>query len=127
MAEVVEGESPVHPAEVAKRLSNAAGLSKVGSRIRTAVEDACEYAVRTGPIIRRGEFLWSKDDRPLRVRNRSRLRASLWKIELIVPEEITAAIEQVVASSLGIARDDVPAQVLKLFGFYVPLTNRRWQ
>jgi very-short-patch-repair endonuclease len=117
VADVVEVEGPVHPDEVAKRLINGAGLSRVRSRIREAVEEACEYAVRSGLIIRRGEFLWPKNGQPLRVRNRSQLPMTSRKIELIAPEEIAAAIEQTVVSSLGITRDAVPAQVLKLFGF----------
>ena len=51
------------------------------------------------------------------VRDRSSLPASSRRLELISPEEIGEAIEQVVASSYGIQRDDVPPNAGRLLGF----------
>jgi very-short-patch-repair endonuclease len=117
LADVVERESPVHLAEVARRLNNGAGLNRVGSRIKAVIESACRYAVNMGAVVQRGDFLWTKQSRPVQVRDRRNLPASSQKIELIAPEEMALAIEQTVQASLGISRQEVPVNVLRLFGF----------
>ncbi|MBS1812211.1 MAG: DUF3320 domain-containing protein [Acidobacteria bacterium] len=115
--EVVKVESPVHINEVARRITNAAGLVRVGNRIKDAIESACSYATRTGAIRRQGEFLWTQTMTHPVIRERSNLPASSRKIELVAPEELALAIEQVVRNSFGIQRESVGVEVLRIFGF----------
>lgn len=117
IAEVVRVESPVHLSEVARRIATAYGVSRVGNRISASLENACRVAERKGLLRRRGEFLWHPEmERPL-VRDRRHLPPAARKMELIAPEEICAAIEQIVARSYGIERAPLADEVGRLFGF----------
>ncbi|HEY8461704.1 MAG TPA: DUF3320 domain-containing protein [Blastocatellia bacterium] len=117
IASVVKVESPIHINELARRIANAAGQNRVGSRIKAAIESACEYAEGKGEIRRRGEFFWTKDMvRPV-VRDRSNLPAASRKIELVAPEEIAVAIERIVRNSYGIERESICPEVSRIFGF----------
>ncbi len=117
VVEVVKIESPVHLTEVARRIANAAGQNRLGSRIRAAIEAACDHAARAGAIRRQGDFLWLKEMVHPPVRDRSTLPPSSLKIEMVAPEELALAIEQVVRNSFGIQRENVALEVIKVLGF----------
>lgn len=117
VSDLVEVEGPIHFNEIARRLTMNAGLGKIGSRIRVSIEKACRFAVNYGMVKQSGEFLWPKITRPLEIRDRSTLPPASRKLELISREEIAFAVEKIVASSLGIERDEVIINVLRLFGF----------
>ncbi len=115
--EVVKVESPVHINEVARRITSATGLTRVGNRIKDAIESACGYATRTGAIRRQGEFLWTQAMTHPIVRERSNLPTASRKMELVAPEELAVVIEQVVKTSFGIQRESVGGEVIRIFGF----------
>ena len=117
MEEVVKVESPVHFDEVARRMVEAAGLSKVGSRIRGALLQAASHLKYAKRIKIVGEFLWTIEmDKPL-IRNRLNLANSARKIKYIAPEEIGLAIQKVVNESIAIQQEDAAVLVGKIFGF----------
>jgi very-short-patch-repair endonuclease len=111
---IVEVESPVHIKEVSRRIAEAAYVSRVGSRIRAAIESACAAASHAGKVRRSGDFLWSPGMRETPLRDRSGAPEPLKKVELISPEELAVAIKKVVYDSFGMDRDEVPAAVLRL-------------
>jgi very-short-patch-repair endonuclease len=111
---IVEVESPVHIREVSCRIAEAAYVSRVGSRIRAAIESACAAASHTGQVRRSGDFLWSPGMREAPLRDRSGAPEPLKKVELISPEELAVAIKKVVSESFGMDRGEVPAAVLRL-------------
>lgn len=117
VAEIVKVESPIHISETLRRIATAAGLSRVGSRIKTAIEAACQHAIRTGTIRQQGEFLWTKEMACPLIRDRSLLPAASRKIELVAPEELALAIEQTIRNSFGIQRDSVAVEVIRILGF----------
>ena len=114
VASVVEVESPVHVKEVSRRIAEAASISRVGSRIRQAIDSACAYAERRRVVRRSGEFLWRADMRDAPLRDRSGLPDASRKVELVAPEEIAAAIRKVISDSFGMDRSEVPSAVLSL-------------
>lgn len=114
VASVVEVESPVHVREVSRRIAEAATVSRVGSRIRSAIESACAVAVRGGRVRRSGDFLWRPDMREAPLRDRSGAPDAMKKVDLIAPEEIAAAIRKVLSDSFGMDRAEIPAAVLRL-------------
>lgn len=117
MEDVIKVESPVHFDEVARRMVEAAGVSKVGSRIRDCLTQAMRHLINTNRIKVKGEFLWTKEmDKPS-IRNRVNLANSARKIKFIAPEEISSAIEKVVQDSIAIQEDDAAILVGKMFGF----------
>ncbi len=117
IAEVVKAESPIHVREVTRRITEAAGVSRTGSRIQAAVREAMDEAVRDGRVRCSGDFLWLPDMRIPPVRDRSRLPDASKKLEFVATEELAAAVERVVADSYGIERGQVGAAALRLLGF----------
>ena len=84
-------------------------------------------AVRSKSIEIRGDFLYSTEQEHVPVRDRSELPNASRKLELIAPEEIQAAIKQLVADAFGIEQDDLSREVCKLFGFKTVSANMRQQ
>jgi hypothetical protein len=117
VAEVVAVESPVHVDEVARRIAEAAGVKRLGSRMQAALDSACRDAARRGTIRRQGDFLWSPAMQQPVVRDRSDLPAASRKLDLIAPEEVAQAVEAVVAASFGIEADALPAAAGRALGF----------
>jgi hypothetical protein len=115
--EVVAVESPVFWLEAARRVANAAGVQRVGNRIQDTFRSACDVGSRTGRFTVRGGFLWRTDMAAAPLRDRSDLPQSAKKFEYVSPEEIQAAIEQVIQDSYGLSRDDVASYACRLLGF----------
>lgn len=122
---VVKIESPVHIDEVTRRITNAVGVSRIGSRIQDTVKSAANQAARSKSIQIRGKFLYWIGQDQLLVRDRSGLPNASRKLELIAPEELQIAIKQVVSDALGIERDDLTREACKLFGFKTASGNMR--
>lgn len=115
--QVVNTEGPVAAVEVARRITEAAGLQRTGSRIQAAVEAGIEDSVRRGTLRRRGDFLWPQGMSTVAVRDRSDVDAQARKLELVCDEEIAAALLDVVARAFSISREDAVATALRLLGF----------
>ena len=115
--EVVEVESPVHEDELIRRVTNSAGLRRVGRKIQTNVSYAIDVVVGRGEIVRNGNFLWSKNMKKVVVRDRGELDAQQKKIECISPEELAEAVSIVVVHSYGIERNDIATPTVRLLGF----------
>ncbi len=114
---VVEIESPVHLNEIAKRITSAVGLKKVGNRIREAIKNAARQAVHYESVQIKEKFLYWTEQEQIVVRDRCELPNASRKLELIAPEEMEMAIRLVVSEAYGIDRDDLPHATCRLFGF----------
>lgn len=117
ITDVVQIESPVHKEEVFRRITQAAGLSRIGNRIVTALSRGVDSAVRSQVIRRKGAFLWYGNNTDLSVRDRSDFPPQLKKLELISSEEIGAAIKLAVKRACGIQAQNVPVAACNLLGF----------
>lgn len=115
--EVVKVESPVHFDEMARRITDAAGVSKVGSRIRQALVNAVGHAAWAGKVKTKGEFLWLANMEVPVIRDRSDFPSTSKRLLLISPEEIQQAICKVVETSLAIQPEAAVPFVAKMFGF----------
>jgi very-short-patch-repair endonuclease len=116
VVDVVEVEGPVHTDEVARRIAAAAGAGRVGARIRAALDAAIAQSVHSGKVMQRGEFLSSSTMEAPAVRDRSSAPASLRSIQAIAPEEVEAAIAQVVEAAYGMEPEQIPAATCRLLG-----------
>ena len=117
VAEVVNLEGPVLAGEVIRRIAEAAGVKRVGSRIQAAMDLAFEHSAQKGTIRWVGDFLWpGAMDRPV-VRDRSGLPATARRLDLVAPEEIEAAVERVVADAFGMGPGALPSATGRLLGF----------
>lgn len=117
IAEVVQIESPVHFDEVAKRITDAAGITKLGSRIRYTLTQALDQAQDEKKVVVKGDFIWSPDMEKAIVRDRSKLPAAYRKLSLIAPEEVAEAVVQVVSGAISITEQEAIPLVGKLLGF----------
>lgn len=117
IARIVGVESPVHEAEVARRIVEAAGVKRIGNRIDEAFRLSAEQAVRSGMVRRQGTFLWAPDMHQPIVRDRSGLSAASRKLEFVAPEEIALAVKAVVDGTYGIETAAIPPAVGQLLGF----------
>jgi very-short-patch-repair endonuclease len=117
LQEVVRVEGPVHFDEAAFRLTRAAGISKIGSRIRECLEQAAKHAEQLGDIKIKNDFLWHKDLPSPVIRDRSNLPAGSRKIQYIATEELALGVKKVVEDSIAIQPDAAMPFIAKLFGF----------
>jgi hypothetical protein len=117
MSEIVKVESPIHFDEMTKRIVEAAGLSKAGSRIRYTITQALKSTELAGQVLVKDEFIWDPEMKVPTVRDRSKLPAAYKKLSLIAPEEIHEAIRQVVSGSISITEEETIPLVAKSLGF----------
>lgn len=115
--EIVKVESPVHFDEVARRMIEAAGMARVGSRIRDSLLQAMKYAEANKWIRVSEDFLWHREMKEPPLRDRSNLPTSVKKLKYIAPEELILAIEKVVLGSIAIQPEAVVPLVARIFGF----------
>ena len=115
--EIVKIESPVHFEEVARRMIEAAGIARLGSRIRDSLLQAVKYAEANKWIKVSEEFLWHREMKVPPLRDRSNLPPSVKKLKYIAPEEMVLAIEKVVRESIAIQPEAVVPFVARIFGF----------
>ena len=115
VVQVVEVESPVHIDDAIRRITDAAGITRIGSRIREALESAIVRASLDGRIEQRGPFLWSAGmgDPPLRDRGAIGGRS----LSNVAPEEIAVAIRTVITNAYGMEQSQVAAAACRLLGF----------
>ncbi len=114
VADIVGVESPIHVQELSRRVTEAAHITRTGSRIRAVIEAAVRSAVRRRKVRQSGDFLWHPGMQEPPLRDRSGLPDASKKLEFVAPEEVEAAITKVVADSYGMGREEVPAAALRL-------------
>lgn len=117
IAEIVAKESPVHFEEMSRRILSAVGISKMGSRIRYTLEAAVDYAVNSGLVLKKEDFLWHPAMDTAIIRDRSGLNSTSKKLIYIAPEEMSEAIVKVVSESIAIQPEVAVPLIAKLFGF----------
>ena len=116
VVDAVRVEGPVHRDHVTTKIREAWGLKRAGSRIEDAVAQSIDIAVKTERVALSGEFLSAPGQRPS-PRDRSNVVAiALRKAEMLPPDEIEAAVRQLIQRSLGATRDQVIQAVSRGFG-----------
>ncbi|MCU7550323.1 DUF3320 domain-containing protein [Chitinophagaceae bacterium LB-8] len=114
--QVVEIESPVHFDEVARRIVEAAGVTRIGPRIKEHIKLAAKFAIGNGRIVQKDEFLWLSDMLQPTLRDRSDLPAASRKLKYIAPEELRLAIEKVIQDAVAISPEAAVPFVARMFG-----------
>lgn len=113
---VVEVEGPIHESEIVVRIRSAWGLARAGNRIRDAVREALNGAKQKGDIS--GGPFYSKPGNPLIIRSRADVNSpTLRKPENLPPDEVKAAIAEIVDANFGAEQDQLAQAVARLFGF----------
>jgi len=114
---VVEVEAPVHTSEVTRRLMEAFGVTRAGSRITTAVEEAIRLGVRHRLFHGRGGFVYSAESRAIPIRSRAHWESAERKFEWVAPEELDQALVEAVTLGFSMSREDAISGALGLLGF----------
>lgn len=115
--QVVEEEGPIHLEEIVRRIREAAGVGRSGSRIQAAIGQALEVLCRYSQLRREGQFFWASSMGRVEVRSRENFAPPYKRIELIAPQEVDAAILLATGKALGITEDDLVTEVLHMLGF----------
>jgi very-short-patch-repair endonuclease len=115
--QIVNVEAPIHVEGMITRLRMAAGLQRAGNRIREALDFGTAYATGQGWVQKRGEFLYHPEQSTIKPRNRAKLPAAESAIERISPEEIDAAIREVLDHAHFASDEDIFVGVRKLLGY----------
>lgn len=117
ISEVVKQEGPVHTEVVMRRILSGAGVSRLGSRIRDALEGAIRHAVRQNQVEKQGDFLRDPSQGKVPVRDRSDLDGPARDIERVPPSEIKEAAEEITEVSFGIGKEELIQEVGRRLGF----------
>lgn len=116
LEEIVQVESPVHTDEVIRRMLEAAGISRAGSRIREILKQTITSAESNGNIIVKEEFLWHAQMEIPSLRSRANLPAASRRLAYIAPEEVIVAVEKVVEDAVAITIAAAIPMVAKTLG-----------
>jgi very-short-patch-repair endonuclease len=114
---VVRQEGPVHEEVAMRRVLDGAGVSRLGSRIREALEEAVVYAKRQDLVERRRGILRDSEQEEVPVRDRSDLDGPARDIDHVPPSEIARAAEKITEVSFGIGKDELVQEVGRQLGF----------
>lgn len=114
---VVGVEAPVHEINIVKRLLTAFGLSRAGKRIVENVTAAIYHGHKNSQFHYQAGFVYADNSLGAKVRNRSLLEVTERKIELVAPEEIDAALLEVIEISFSISQESAVYTTLEMLGF----------
>jgi very-short-patch-repair endonuclease len=117
LLQVVAIEAPVHMEEAGRRIIEALGVTRLGSRIRTHLEDAANFANRNKMFIKKADFLFHIDNREIQVRDRSNLLSVSRKTDLISQEEVSKAFTKVVSEAYQIQDNEAIVLAANMLGF----------
>jgi len=115
--QVVEQESPIHKAELIRRITEGAGLKRSGSRIQAAVQSAITLGVRDRKLTQKGDLIWDPNMTTPPIRDRSDLDATEKKFEFVAPEEIRLALHKAVEIGFSLSEEDAISSAARLLGF----------
>lgn len=114
---IVQVESPVHVEDVIRRVTQAAGLQRAGSRIQNVVQRAIEIAARQKKLFRKKDFLWNQERRLAAVRDRSDLPPQDKKLGRVAPEEIARALVEAIRRNFSMSTEDAISEAADDLGF----------
>jgi hypothetical protein len=112
---IVETEGPVHADEASRVLASLFG-TRVSPRSTEAFERALAVLTASGPVVRRGEFLWLSSMTAPAVRDRSGA-CPVKDPDLVAPEEFEAAALLALVRQYGIPREALAEAALRAMGF----------
>lgn len=115
--DVLAVESPVHFDQLVNRLKDAWGVGRAASRSRDHIRRAMQSGHRSSRLVLDGDFLYLDASRAVTVRNRSELATSERNLVYVSPEELDAAIKQVVKDGFSVSEDEICTHVAMHLGF----------
>lgn len=117
LADVARQEGPIHEDLALRRLMHAAGITRMGSRVREAFQRAVAEAARRGAVTAHGRFLVASDDQLWTARRRDQRPVGEQKLEYVSDAELVCAMTRVMQRAVGITAQDLPDAALNYLGF----------
>lgn len=114
---VVKEEGPIHAEEVARRIREAFGLQRTGSRILSKINEALLSAARLGEVSSEEGFWTAQEQKHALPRHRRYAAIPLRRSDRIAPREYRLAILQVVEAAVGIDREELIVETARFLGF----------
>jgi hypothetical protein len=114
---VVKAEGPIHADEVARRVREAFGLERTGSRILNAITQALRTAERQGEVISEEGFWTALGRIHSQPRHRRLAALPLRRADRIAPHEYRLAVLRIIEAAVGIDRKDLIPECARLLGF----------
>jgi very-short-patch-repair endonuclease len=115
--QILKIEAPIHREEIARRVTSLWSLSRTGSRIASAVDDALRWLASRKTVTCDAEFYYLPSQ-VVTVRDREGSDSpGLKKAEYLPPGEVQAALVQSVRANEGIEEARLVAEALGLLGF----------
>ena len=114
---VVRVESPVDAELVARRIMGAAGVTRLGRRIKEAIWGGIENACRRGKVGKADGVLFWTDQDHVPIRDRSDADDDTRDIEMVPAQEIAAAARELTDGAFGVDAEDLVRQVSRTLGF----------
>jgi very-short-patch-repair endonuclease len=112
--QIVQLESPVHEEEVARRVTNAFGLERAGSRIQAATITA----LRNSRQLTNQGGVWIAPNKQVTVRDRSQVKSkNLTQASMLPQIEIIEALKTQVTQSVRIHTEELIQATSRSFGF----------
>lgn len=114
---VVAAESPIHLDEVTRRLMDAFGVVRAGSRITATVQEAITHGAARRLFEARGDFLYTTGFVCSPIRDRSAFAPADRKIEWVAAEEIDEALLEGIRLGFSLSPSDAVAAAIEMLGF----------
>ena len=116
--EVAEIEAPVHSELVLRRVREAWGAGRAGSRIRPNFDAALERLRREGRVRLVGDFIWPPDGGAEHVRVPDPTRPETERrVEHVPPQELDSALAQVASGAVAASENQLTEKVAEVFGW----------
>lgn len=119
--EIARVEAPINMIIITRRVMEAFGLGRAGSRIAARVEEVARQCVHQSQWLFHDDFVMERehcdDLSSVPIRNRAMLPAAERKIELVSPYEIRAALLRTIELAFSIDIAAAISEVAQLLGF----------
>jgi len=115
--DIITYEGAIHIKDVAKRITDAYFIGRVGNRIFSKIVSGAEYGKRNNLFHFSNDVIYKDDSKEVEIRDRSELPNNLKHIEHIPKEEIQRAILKTIEMAFSITQEDVISEVLSMMGF----------
>lgn len=117
LIDVTRQEGPIHEELALRRLMLAAGVTRMGNRIRDAFQRAVTSGVQQGRLLSDPPFLAISEVQMWVARSREDRPSAEQKLEYVGNHELLCAMTRVVESAVGITTEELPEGTLKVLGF----------
>jgi hypothetical protein len=118
LPKLVKAESPIHVDYAYDRLNKSMGLKPVPPSFHKTYRGVVDEFVTRGRFEKRGSFLWINGVKDVKARNPPEgMEGEARHIEFISPEELEAAILNVVSHSMGLSKTSLIQETCHIFKF----------